>query len=70
MTWSFPPQWAQASISTPNKRFSRRAHLIALCRDVDGLATSIAGSDCGEAIHRCAGVTAGRSSLCGANTPW
>jgi hypothetical protein len=27
MTWSFPPQRAQSSISMPNTRFSRRAQL-------------------------------------------
>jgi hypothetical protein len=66
MTWSFPPQRAQSSISMPNTRFSRRAQLIAPGRGVGGLATSAAGSDCGAPIPRCAGVTppGARSGVC------
>ena len=59
MTWSFPPQRAQSSISMPNTRFSRRAQLIATCRGVGGLATSAVGSDCGSCIAQDTPTSAG-----------
>jgi hypothetical protein len=68
ITLSFPPQRAQASMSIPNTRFRRCAQVIATWRGVGA---------CRSRLHaallplpRCAGVTAARSLLCGANTPW
>ena len=55
----------------PNTRFSRRAQLIATCLGVGGLADSPAMAGGFDApAPRCAGVTAARSLLCGAITPW
>lgn len=68
ITLSFPPQRAHRSISMPNTRFRRCAQLIATWRGVMGLSGST-----GTALPptpRCAGVTAERSLLWGANTPW
>jgi hypothetical protein len=45
MIFSWPPQRAQHSISTPSTRFSRLAQLIATCRGVETLAGS--ASDAG-----------------------
>ena len=76
MTWgssmlarilSWPPQRTQPSISMPNTRLNRRAQLIATCRGVGGLTGSVGGG--AAPMPRCAGVTAARSRLCGANTP-
>lgn len=55
---------------TTSWRFSRRAQLIATCLGGGRLADSAAVAGCFAApIPRCAGVTAARSLLCGANTP-
>ncbi|MFN2201660.1 MAG: hypothetical protein ACK2UO_10655, partial [Caldilineaceae bacterium] len=70
-TLSFPPQRAQSSISMPNTRFSRRAQLIATRLGVGGWTESVTGPvRCGAPMPRSAGVTAARSLLRGANTPW
>ena len=66
-----PPQRAQLSIAMPKTRLSRRAQLIATGLGVGGLTESMTGPvRCGAPMPRCAGVTAARSLLCGANTPW
>lgn len=66
---SCPAQRAQRSISMPNTRFRRRAQFIATCRGVAGLAGSTGGCFVAP-LPRCAGVTAARNLLFGANTPW
>jgi hypothetical protein len=68
ITLSLPPQRAQVLISTPNTRFRRCAQVMATWRGVMGLA-ELAESAL-PPTPRCAGVTAARSLLWGANTPW
>ena len=64
MILSLPPQRAQASISMPKTRLSRRAQFIATWRGVCGFSSSTLETGCfGAPAPRCAGVTAARNLL-------
>lgn len=55
----------------PNTRFKRRAQFIATWRGVGGMSDSPPVAGCIVApVPGCAGVTAARNLLRGANTPW
>jgi hypothetical protein len=61
-----PPQRTHCSISMPNMRLNRRAHVMATCLDV-GRSGAIARMRAKN--PRPAGVIAARNAACGAKTP-